>query len=168
MHSPEVSPRRAASPIAALLAAAVRAIHVPARRGRRQSWEEIKVRKGERHPAVVLDNLVCDYADAGVPLEETRMIARALDLGIRRVYSAVPNLRDVRALLVRETECQSRCDAAQMLAMRPEDCTDAQLESLAARLYEHAQASTEAAAGIEAFLLDRETTREAARRRMAA
>ena len=167
MSTPQDSTRRALSPVATLVAAAVRSVRYKPRPGVERSWTEKKVVKGEQHPCVILDNIVCDLADRGASVSEVRGIARAFDLGIRRVFGAVPNLRDLKALLRREQDCQCRADVIQLDAMTPENMTDVELETLRDRLSEHAEAATEAAAGIDAFLLDRQITRDAARRRIA-
>lgn len=168
MNTPDIWPTWAASPIRGVVTDVITSIRVPDDGRAKQEQSDRLHKVKESHPCVVLDKIVCELKDRGVSLHATRGIARALDLGIRRVYAALPNLRDLRALIVRETACQAKCDPREMLAMRPEDMTDGELEALAADLYEQAEASAELAAGIEAYVLDRFTTRQAARRRMVA
>lgn len=147
VRTPTPSSRWAPSPIRGLVASAVRAMyHVP-RPGVRQSWTEIKVRKDEAHPCVVLDRILCDAVSHGVPMEEALGIPRSLAFGVRVLYGAVPTFADptaaYRVASLRETRAESRVNPLQLQAHDLDAMSDLDLDRLAAFWDEQIEAAME-------------------------
>lgn len=164
VQQPILTPRLAASPLRGLVTTAIQQMTYAPKVGLRQSWPEVKVRQGERHPCALLDRIVCDNADRGVTLDDTLGIARALMLGIRRVYDALPNALDYKGASLREQRAQSRLDPFQLQAQCLTDASDDDLERMVVMLDEQAEATVHMQLAVQVELNNRGKRREALRR----
>lgn len=166
MRTPNVSPRLAAEPLRGLVTAAIQQMQPPRVRGLRQSWTTIKVRKGETHPCAVLERIITEHAHAGGDVEDALGVARAITLGIRHAYGAIPNAFDYKAASLREQKAQCRVDPMQLVAQNLADVTEADLERLVVMLDEQAEATTQMQLAVQVELHERAMARAAARRRL--
>jgi hypothetical protein len=165
---PDFNDRLDTCPIRGLVAEAIGHLDTPRRVGYEATATTTAVKHKGKDAVATLSRVIVDELLAGASVERVRGIARALDLGIRRMAGTLPRYTDLVQLLKRETAAQCRADPRQQEAMRPETMTDAELEQLRDDLYAHSEASAEAAVGVEVYLLQRAEPRATARGRLAA